>query len=62
MHPETISQVIERMQLIESDVASIRETVESEELGMSDRRYLSRCFDLLDMELRALKQYLLGLG
>ena len=50
------------MQLIETDVASIRQTVESEDLGVSDRRYLSRCFDLLDMELRALKQYLLGLG
>ena len=62
MQSERFSQVIERMQLIETDVASIRQTVESEELGTSDRRYLSRCFDLLDMELRALKQYLLGLG
>ena len=50
------------MQVIETDVAAIRQTVESEDLGTSDRRYLSRCFDLLDMELRALKQYLLGLG
>lgn len=62
MQSERFSQVIERMQVIETDVAAIRQTVESEDLGTSDRRYLSRCFDLLDMELRALKQYLLGLG
>ncbi len=62
MQPDTISQVIERMQMIESDVASIRQAVESEDLGTSDRRYLSRCFDLLNMELHALKQYLIGLG
>lgn len=62
MQPEAISQVIERIQMIESGMASIREAVESEDLGTSDRRYLSRCFDLLNMELRALKQYLLGLN
>ena len=61
MQPETIGAVVARMQAIESDVADLRMRVEAEELEISDRRYLSRCFDLLGMELRALRQYLVGL-
>lgn len=61
MQPETISEIVVRMRVIETDVAALRHSVESEQLAFSDRRYLSRCFDLLDMELRALRQYLVGL-
>ncbi len=58
MTADTIHAVITRVQAIESDVASLRRMVDGEELAVSDHQYLGRCFDLLDMELLALRQYL----
>jgi hypothetical protein len=62
MDPETIGVVISRVHGIESDVEALRQTIDSEALSVSDRQYLSRCFDLLHMELEALRQYLGGLA
>lgn len=61
MDAETISRLIARAQAIESDIVALRRTVDGEELSVSDHQYLSRCFDLLTMELDALRQYLQGL-
>jgi hypothetical protein len=61
MQSETMMAVLARVQTIESDVAAVRRMVDSEALAVSDRQYLARCFDLLDMEVRALLQYLGGL-
>ena len=62
MDVETIGAVISRVQGIETDVASLRRTVDAEHLPASDHQYVSRCFDLLTMELDALRQYLRGLA
>jgi hypothetical protein len=61
MDAETIGVVISRVQRIESDVDALRQTIDAEMLAVSDRQYLSRCFDLLNMELEALRQYIGGL-
>lgn len=62
MDAETIGGVLVRVQAIESDVVALRHTIDGEELSVSDHQYLSRCFDLLTMELDALRQYLHGLA
>jgi len=62
MDAATIGGVIARVQAIESDVVALRRTIDGEELSVSDHQYLSRCFDLLTMELDALRQYLGGLA
>lgn len=62
MEPETIGAVIARVSAIESDVAALRRTVDGETLAVSDHQYLARCFDLLDIELHALRQYLDGMS
>ncbi len=62
MQSETMAAVLARVQTIESDVAAVRRMVDGEALAVSDRQYLARCFDLLDMEVRALLQYLGGLN
>ncbi|HEX6639819.1 MAG TPA: hypothetical protein VF215_01835 [Thermoanaerobaculia bacterium] len=51
-----------RVQVIASDVVALRRTIDGAELSVSDHQYLSRCFDLLTMELDALRQYLEGLS
>ncbi|HEV3485863.1 MAG TPA: hypothetical protein VG106_10670 [Vicinamibacterales bacterium] len=61
MDAETIGAVIARVHGIESDVGALRRTIDAEQLSVSDRQYVSRCFDLLTMELDALRQYLRGL-
>ena len=62
MHAETIGGVLARVQAIESDIVALRRTIDGEELSVSDHQYLSRCFDLLTMELDAVRQYLHGLA
>ncbi len=61
MDAETIGAVISRVQAVESDVAGLRRVIDGEPLSVSERQYLSRCFDLLGMELEAVRQYLGGL-
>ena len=62
MDAETVGGVLARGQAIESDIAALRRTIGGEELSVSDHQYLSRCFDLLTMELDAVRQYLHGLA
>lgn len=62
MDAETIGGVLARVQAIESDIVALRRTIDGEQLSVSDHQYLSRCFDLLTMELDALRQYLHGLA
>ena len=61
MDAQTTGAVIARVQAIESDIGELRRTIDAEALSMSDRQYLDRCFDLLNMELEALRQYIGGL-
>lgn len=61
MDAETIGAVISRVAAIESDISGLRRTIDAEQLAVSDRQYVARCFDLLNMELEALRQYLGGL-
>lgn len=61
MQSETIGAITARLQSIASDVSGLRRTLDAEELSISDRQYVSRCFDLLEMELSALRQYIDGL-
>jgi hypothetical protein len=61
MTPEIVSGVLARLDGIGSEVTSLRRTVDAEPMQVSDRQYVSRCFDLLEMELGALRQYLHGL-
>ena len=62
MDAETIGGVLARVQAIELDIVALRRTIDGEELSASDHQYLSRCFDLLTMELDAVRQYLHGLA
>jgi hypothetical protein len=62
METAVIGAVISRVQAVESDVAALRRMIAAEELTVSDHQYLSRCFDLLAMELDAVRQYIGGLG
>lgn len=60
MNPEKMDAVLLRIQAIESDLAALRHTIDAEQLSPGDHQYLSRCFDLLTMEVDALRQYLRG--
>jgi hypothetical protein len=62
MQEETTGALVRHVETIASDVAALRQALDSEQLGVGDRQYLSRCFDLLDMELVAIRQYIDGLG
>jgi hypothetical protein len=53
--------LIARLDAIQSDISELRRILDAEQLAVSDRQYLARCFDLLLMELDALRQYLGGL-
>lgn len=61
MQTETVGTLLDQLHRIEEQVGALRRTLDRETLAVSDRQYLSRCFDLLDMELGALGQYLDGL-
>lgn len=62
MQPETLGGFIVRLSAIESDLVALRTTLDREELAVSDRQYLKRCFELLAMELSAIRQYVAGLS
>jgi hypothetical protein len=60
MNADKVDAVLLRIQAIESDLAALRHTIDAETLSAGDHQYLSRCFDLLTMEVDALRQYLRG--
>jgi hypothetical protein len=62
MNAEGMAAVISRVQEIETDVGALRRALDTEQIAEGDRQYVSRCFDLLAMELEALRQYLRGLS
>lgn len=59
MDSPTLRAAILRTQEIETEIAELRRNVELEPLGPADLQYLTRCFDLLAMELLALRQFLI---
>jgi len=61
MQEDTAGAFVQHVTTIESGVAALRKAIDGEELAINDRQYLSRCFDLLDMELAAIRQYLDGM-
>jgi RNA polymerase-interacting CarD/CdnL/TRCF family regulator len=61
MEREAIHAAIARVQSVAADVSGLRRTLDGEGMSVSDRQYLSRCFELLEMELGALRQYLEGI-
>jgi hypothetical protein len=62
MEAETIGALLARVHAIESDMGMLQRTIDGESLAVSDRQYVARCFDLLHMELAALREYLGGLA
>jgi hypothetical protein len=61
MRAEAVSAFVTRSREIEAQILELRGGVTSQEISESDRRYLSRCFELLQMELNALRDYIEGL-
>lgn len=59
---DTLAEVVARVRSLELQVTTLRRSIDAESLPITDRQYLSRCFDLLDMELGALRQYLNGMA
>ncbi|HVE72013.1 MAG TPA: hypothetical protein VNI54_11650 [Thermoanaerobaculia bacterium] len=58
MKPETVEALVGRIKAIEAEVGVLQSTVEGEVLAPNQRQYLARCFDLLHMELAAVRSYI----
>lgn len=58
MKAETIDAVIAHIQSMHASVEVLRKTVDAEPLAANQRQYLARCFDLLQMELTAVRSYI----
>lgn len=54
----TLRAAIALTRQIEWDVMELHRLIELERLRTGDRQYLSRCFDLLTMELLALREFM----
>lgn len=54
---ETADALIERIRSLEAEVEVLQCTVEREPLSANQQQYLARCFDLLHMELTAVRTY-----
>ena len=54
----TLRAAIALTQQIEWDVMELRRLIDLEQITGGDRQYLSRCFDLLSMELLALREFI----
>ena len=61
MKPETVDTFIGRIEAIEAEVGLLQATMEGEGLAPSERQYLARCFDLLHIELAAVRSYIAAL-
>lgn len=61
MNGETVDALVARIQSMNAEVEVLRATVEAESLAANQRQYLARCFDLLQMELTAVRSYVEGL-
>ncbi|HEX7150695.1 MAG TPA: hypothetical protein VF618_04335 [Thermoanaerobaculia bacterium] len=58
MKRETADVLIRRIQAMEAEVNVLRSTVDGETLAANQQQYLARCFDLLHMELTAVRSYI----
>lgn len=56
--PETADALIARIRSIEADVDMVQATVAAQPLAANQQQYLARCFDLLHMELAAVRTYI----
>jgi hypothetical protein len=61
MNQETTADVLARLEELQRGVDALRRTVDGSRYAISDRQYLARCFDLLTMEMTALREYLAGM-
>lgn len=61
MTAEAVDALIARIQSMDADVEVLRTAVDAEALAANQRQYLARCFDLLHMELAAVRSYIEGL-
>lgn len=61
MKQETMDALIARLQSIEAEVGVLQSTVEAEVLAANQQQYLARCFDLLHLELSAVRSYIAAL-
>jgi hypothetical protein len=59
--PETADDLIARIRSIQADLNLLQQTVAAEPLAASQQQYLARCFDLLHMELTAVRTYIADL-
>ncbi|MGN6183665.1 MAG: hypothetical protein ACTHQM_08440 [Thermoanaerobaculia bacterium] len=62
MTSDHVSSAIARLQSITTDVDALRRSLDEHDLALTDRQYLSRCFELLSMELGAVSDYLRGMS
>jgi hypothetical protein len=58
MKSETADAMIARLHAIEAEVNVLQSAVAAEPLPANQQQYLTRCFDLLHMELTALRTYI----
>ena len=58
MKPETVEALVGRIEAIEAEVGVLQSAVGGELLAPNQRQYLARCFDLLHMELAAVRDYI----
>jgi hypothetical protein len=58
MKPETADALVARIHAIEGEVDVLRSAVAAETLPANQQQYLARCFDLLHMELTAVRTYI----
>ena len=56
--PEIADGLIARIRAIEADVDRLQATVAAEAFAANQQQYLARCFDLLHMELSAVRTYI----
>jgi hypothetical protein len=58
---EALADVLRHVETMAADVAAMRRTIVTQDLATSDLQYLCRCFDLLDLELGAVRDYVNGM-
>ena len=58
MRPETVLVLTNRIRAIEAEIDVLHASVDAEPLAANQRQYLGRCFDLLHMELAAVRTFI----
>ena len=56
--PAIADGLIARIRSIEAEVETLQATIAAEPLATNQQQYLARCFDLLHMELSAVRTYI----